>query len=102
MAGPVKAIQPESAWRSRNLNCMVAGEEVPPRVCIRAKPLPVTDGVLILCGRAKTLRVLTIRSDVTTRPKAGQTARPTPAPHVVLREGSGIRSPRLTAGKAQS
>jgi hypothetical protein len=85
----------------RNLNCMGAGEEAPPRVYIRAKPVPVTEGMLILCGRVKTLRVLLMLSDVTTRPCTGQTAIPTPSRHLVLREGSGTRSPRLTAGKPQ-
>jgi hypothetical protein len=101
VAGPVKVIQPELPWPLQSLNCMGAGEEAPPRVHTRAKPVSDTEGALILCGRENTLNMLLLSLEVTSRPRVGQAAKPTPRPHMVLRDGTGTRSPRLMVGKEQ-
>ncbi len=74
MAGPVKAIKPEETMASSNLNCMGAGEEAPPRVHTSARPAPAPAPALapLLRGRANTLNVLSLSSEVTSRPRMGK------------------------------
>ena len=98
MAEPVRAIQPEGPLPSWNLNCMGAGEEAPPRVHTGGKPVPVPEVLLSLLRRANTLRVLFQRLEVTRRRRIGQTAKPLPLPHLVLKAGSGTRASKWMGG----
>jgi hypothetical protein len=65
----------------KNLNCIGSGEDAPPRpprVHTSTRPAPVDahaagSGVL---GRSNTLRVLSFQLEVASRPRVGQTAKP--------------------------
>lgn len=93
MAGPVNAIQPDQSLSFMNWNCIGAGEEPPPRVYRSVSPVPVPAPAPVhvpgqlLRGKANTLNVSSGRLEVTSRPRAGHAAMPTPNPHAVLRAG---------------
>ena len=77
---------------------MGAREEAPPRVHTRARPAPAPAPAPapLLRGRANTLNVLSLWSEVTRRPRAGHAAMPNPFPQWVLRAGSGRSLSRPT------
>ena len=79
MGGPVKAIQPDQP------------QEANPRVHTIARPatVQVPEVVVRLLGRANTLNVLSLLLEVTSRPRVGHAAKPTPKTEVVVRRGKG-------------
>jgi hypothetical protein len=84
---------------------MGAGEEAPPRVPTSAKPAPSPAPALtatpLLRGKVNTLNVLSLVLEVTSRPRVGQTAMPTPSPHMVFRAGTGTRASKWMGGGEQ-
>ena len=78
---------------------MGAGEEAPPRVHTSAMPalVPALAPASLLCGRVNTLKLLSMKLEVTSRPRAGHAAMPNPVPQLVVKVGSGTRVPTSTA-----
>jgi hypothetical protein len=94
----VNAIQPEEQKKVvaqiLNLNCMGAGEEAPPKTHKSdISPRPQ------LRGNLKTLNVLLLAFEVTSKPRVGHTAMPTPGPQNVVNVGTATRVARSTRSK---
>ncbi len=63
--------------------------------------VPAPAPASLLGGRVNTLKVLSMKLEVTTRPRVGQTAIPNPAPQLVAKVGSGTRVATSTAMRGE-